>query len=48
MMVRLGDLQVTGTLDTPWGPTQVEGIARAAARSEIDADRDFDAKLDHQ
>jgi len=33
--VDLGDLRVVGTLNTPWGPAQVEGIARAAARSEI-------------
>ena len=41
--VDIGDLRVVGTLKTPWGPAQVEGIARAAARDEIsDA-----AALDH-
>jgi hypothetical protein len=35
LAVQLGDLRVVGTLDTPWGPAQVEGIARSAARSEI-------------
>jgi hypothetical protein len=33
--VDLGDLRVVGTLNTPWGPATVEGIARAAARSEV-------------
>ena len=28
-------LQVVGTLQTPWGPAQVEGIARAAAREAV-------------
>jgi hypothetical protein len=35
MTVSLGDLRVVGTLQTPWGPAQVEGIARAAARDEV-------------
>lgn len=35
MSVNLGDLRVTGTLQTPWGPAQVEGIARTAARNEL-------------
>lgn len=40
--VDLGDLRVVGTLNTPWGPAQVDGIARAAAREEIDADGRFE------
>jgi hypothetical protein len=35
MTVSLGDLRVVGTLQTPWGPATVEGIARAAARDEV-------------
>jgi hypothetical protein len=41
-----GPLQITGTLRTPWGPAQVEGIAERTARdvyrAESTADRDFD------
>jgi hypothetical protein len=41
-----GPLQITGTLRTPWGPAQVEGIAERTARTvyraESTADRDFD------
>lgn len=43
MRLNLGELRVRGTLDTPWGPAQIEGMARDAARDEIDADRRFDA-----
>lgn len=46
MTVRMGDLRVSGTLNTPWGPAQVEGVARAAARDEISADREFDHMLE--
>jgi len=46
LAVRLGDIRVTGTLNTPWGPAQVEGLARAAARDEISADKEFDHMLE--
>ena len=42
MTVSLGDLRVVGTLQTPWGPAQVEGIARAAARDEVNDSEAFD------
>lgn len=35
-------LRMVGTLDTPWGPARVEGIARAAARDEIDQNATFE------
>lgn len=43
--VSAGDMKMTGTLQTPWGPAHVEGIARAAARQEIAADHEFSRKL---
>jgi hypothetical protein len=43
-----GPLEISGTLNTPWGPAHVEGIARTVARQEIDADRDFDYKLSNR
>lgn len=39
--VDLGDVRLTGKLDTPFGPAHVEGIARAVARDEIDQDNSF-------
>lgn len=39
-------MQVSGTLDTPWGPAHVEGIARDVARQEIDADASYQAGLE--
>lgn len=39
-------LVVSGVLDTPWGPAQVEGVARAAAREEISAEKEFDHMLE--
>lgn len=33
--VNLNGMQVTGTLQTPWGPAAIEGVAREAAKSEI-------------
>lgn len=45
MRVDLGALRVVGTLDTPWGPAQVAGIARAAAQDAIADDRDLDSTL---
>jgi hypothetical protein len=44
-VLTLGDLKVTGTLNTPWGPARVEGIARAAARDEIAGDRELESTL---
>ena len=46
MTVSLGDLRVVGTLQTPWGPAQVEGIARAAARDEVNDSAALDATHD--
>lgn len=40
-----GPLVVTGTLQTPWGPAHIEGIARDVAREEIDADKEFDRSV---
>jgi TP901 family phage tail tape measure protein len=37
---------VTGTLQTPWGPAHIEGIARDVARQEIDADASYQAGLE--
>lgn len=34
--VHVGDLSVTGTLQTPWGPAEVAGIARAVAEDVVD------------
>lgn len=41
LSVAFGDLRVSGVLDTPWGPAQVDGIARAAARDEFAQERNF-------
>jgi len=35
-------MQVVGTLDTPWGPAAVRGIAREEARAEMAADQRFE------
>jgi hypothetical protein len=40
-----GDMRVSGRLDTPWGPAEIEGIAERVYRDNADADRDFDRKL---
>lgn len=40
--VNVGGLQVTGVLDTPWGPAKIRGEMREVARQEIDADRQFE------
>lgn len=42
--VQAGDLSVTGTLQTPWGPAEVVGIARAAARDEYEQAAAFDSR----
>lgn len=41
MAISLNDVHLTGTLDTPWGPAEVEGIARGTARQELDAEFRF-------
>lgn len=41
-----GPLVVSGTLQTPWGPTTIEGIAREVARAEIGAERRHQRRLD--
>lgn len=37
-----GPVQLKGTLNTPWGPAQVEGIAEAAAERVVQDHRDRD------
>ena len=37
-----GEMVVRGTLKTPWGPAEIEGIASRVARQEYDADRPFE------
>lgn len=39
--VQVGDLHVTGTLQSDLGPVKIEGIARTVAQQEIEADRHF-------
>ena len=41
MTVDLGEIHIRGTLDTAFGPAEIEGVASAVARAEIDADRRF-------
>ncbi len=41
MTIDLGEVHIRGTLDTAFGPAEIEGIASAVARTEIDADRRF-------
>ena len=36
---QIGDLKVSGTLDTPWGPAHVKGVARAEAQGVYDENR---------
>lgn len=38
-------LVVSGVLDTPFGPAEIRGIAEAAAREEISAEKEFDHML---
>jgi hypothetical protein len=40
--VDVGGLEVTGVLDTPWGPARIRGEMREVARQEIDAEREFE------
>jgi hypothetical protein len=40
-----GQMKVTGTLNTPFGPSEIEGIAEGVYTRNADADRDFDRKL---
>ena len=35
--VNVGEIKIRGTLNTPWGPAQVEGIALAAANRVVNA-----------
>lgn len=37
-----GEMRVSGRLQTPWGPADIEGIASRVARTEIAAERRFD------
>jgi hypothetical protein len=41
MTVNLGDLKVSGVLQTPWGPAEVRGIARAEAADVYDQRANF-------
>lgn len=49
MTVDMSGMEVTGSLDTPWGPANIHGIARAEARDvyskESSADRHHDRQL---
>lgn len=41
LSIDVGPIAIAGTLDSPFGPVHVEGIARDVARAEIDADQQF-------
>jgi hypothetical protein len=42
MAVTFGDVKMTATLDTPWGPKEMTGIARVVAQDVYQQNRTWE------